>query len=254
MEFTHDCWGRNSYKQSLTSLQMLLNVRNDGLATVRSVPVVPREVRNILNQLPVLSSIPAQVTREKWNLDFQGPLPDLHRTLRRTAGLHNGSDYDISDFWSECAHATQQPLCSVFIVNGNGRAERRASIPPAFQGYVRPPASWYYLLYLCMFLTGDRALAATTLEEDDRSIQDLFFQSIELIEREIGVAPLIIWLPHYSSRLRRGNCKSVDFTEIHPAVLRPKWKDRVKMPGGGLPCYDAADHIVHSIATLPSTE
>lgn len=253
VEFVHDTWAANAHKRSLIALPVITHVRDDGLTSIRSVRVVERAERLRLSRTPLLSSINAALRREQWGVAFEGRLPDLHRTLRRAAGLTNGTDYDISDFWHQCVRATTKPPEWVFVAT-NGTAERKPYLPTFFDGYVRPPASWYYLLYLCLFLTGDRALLATTIEEDDESIRTLFTESIALLEREIGVTPLIVWMPHTSRRLRRPTGAPLDFTEIHPGVFRPGWWDRLPLPACDRTCYQAMDQIVHAVADLPLTE
>lgn len=248
VEFTKDTWANSPHKQGLTSLPVLIRLRAE-VAEVRTVKVVPKSERRRLSISPVLSSISAEMKKPEWGMDFQGSLPDLHRALRVSAGISNGNDYDISDFWPECLRATSLPPPTVFL-EIDGKAERRNSVPPDFQGHARPPASWFYLLYLSMFVTGDRVLVATTIEEDDESIRTFFSQSIERIEKEVGIAPLIVWLPHHSATLRRQSGEPLDFTEINPAVFQTGWADRVSMPEIDMSCYDAADHLIHQIAML----
>ncbi|TSC79964.1 MAG: hypothetical protein G01um101425_441 [Candidatus Peregrinibacteria bacterium Gr01-1014_25] len=249
VEFRNDCFANNAYKQSLTSLPVLTHLRKDK-ASFRCVKVVPKDERSRLTSKSLLSSINARLTKQEWGVDFQGDLPGFHRALRRAAGLQNGSDFDISDFWSSCAREASRPPSSVFVDVG-GKVERRATAPLHGNGYVRPPASWYYLLYLCLFVTGDRALVATTIEEDDESIRTLFLENIALIEEATGFAPLIVWLPHYSRRLNRVTGAPLDFTEIHPAVFQTGWDGRVTMPRDNATCYEAADHLLHEMALLP---
>jgi hypothetical protein len=252
VEFQHDCWAANAYKQSLTALQVLTHLKGS-MVSLRSVPVVPKEYRGTLTQIPPLSAIPATLKKEGWGFEFTGQLPAFHRQLRRTAGCVDGADHDLSGFWSECLQASVLPPSSVFLAK-NGRSWRRSSIPMEFDGYARPPASWYYFLYMCLYCTGHRALVATTIEEDDENIRQLFVENIAYIEQHVGVAPLILWLPHESKRLQRPLGQPVNFTEIHPGVFRPGWRDQITRPPETNTLYDAADHLIHGLATLPFPE
>lgn len=249
VEMKNDCWAANGYKKSLTALPLITDAC-DGRLHVRAVKTIPTEMRRHINMRPVLSSIPAKIDLKKWGIAYQGMLPGLHRTLRQAAGCRDAA-YDTTSLWTECLRATTQPPESVYVESG-GHAARRAWTRDVL-GRCRPPASWYYLLYLCFFVTGDRALVASTIEEDDEEIRTLFTQNIALIERETGVAPLILWTPHYSSRLLRTTREPLDFNEIHPGVFKGGWTERLTLPAHDATCHEAADDYLHQLATMPLT-
>ena len=248
--FVRDTWAANAYKQSLTTIPMLTCIR-DGLASLRSIKVIPKTERTTVSAAQLLNGIPARLQRSKWGIDFQGTLPDLHKLLRCRANMDGNDAFDISDFWMSCAQASSQPPPLIYAERG-GRAVPMTLNGRAIDGYWRPPASWYYLLYLCLFVTGDRALIATTIEEDDESIRNLFLRNIALIEECTGFPPLIVWLPHYSQHLKRPGGAPLNFTEVNPAVFQQGWQEELTMPDPHISCYDAMDHLIHAVASLPS--
>ncbi len=252
VEFTGDCWAANSHKNSLVNLPVMTSLK-DGKARVRTVRVLPQAQRRRLAMNPLLSSLQAQLKREQWGLDFTGPLPEFHKLLRQKAGSSNGCGYDVSTLWSDCLSDSMLPPESAFV-EVEGCAQRRSMPCLDKGGYVRPPASWYYLLYLSLFLTGDRVLLATTLEEDNVSIQTLFEESIALIERQTGVKPLIVWLPHHSEEIVRDSGKPLDFTEINPAVFADDWRTLVSVPSDAPNMYATALSVMHQLARLPIPE
>ena len=251
--FTSDNWAPGGHKQSVTSPQLVTRVCENRVH-LRAMSVVPKSFR-IMSSRPVLASIPAQCKWAMWGFDsFDGMLPAFHSLLRSKAGLNGSGKHDASGFWSECVRRSRKPPPTVFC-EVDGCAVSR---PAEFIGqeiFVRPPASWFYLAYLCLFLTGERALVATAIEDDDESIQQLFVRSIALIEERTGVAPLILETPHHSPRLIRSTgdpiVHPVDFTEIHPAVFQPGWRDHITLPPQDVSFYEAAEMILHQLATMP---
>ena len=249
MGFRRDCWVSNSYKQSLTVLPVIQKVSGN-VVHVRNTKVVTPAFRPNLQHLPVLSSIPAKFARPEWGLEIRGTLADLHHALRTRARGVEDTTPDFSFLWQECLHRSTKPPAYAFVdLGGYARKVQRWDMYAS--SYIRPPASWYYLLYLGMFLTGERALIATTIEEDDESIRMLFVESIAVLKEATGVEPLILWTPHASPTMVTTTSQPLTYNEFHPTVLEDGWTNHVSLPDSHVSCYEASARIADAIARLP---
>ena len=242
--FTGDTWVPRGHKNSVTTVPVMTGV-NENRVVTRNLTVVLKDDRKCLTESKPLSHIPVRFAREEWGVEFDGMLPGFHAQLRTLAGSKSNC-YDISELLSRCARNSSLPPSYVFREE-KGMAVRRTMWEKDDRQYLRPPASWYYLPYLCLFLTGQRALVATVLEDDDDSIQQLFADAIDLIQKAVGIAPLFLWTPHKSERLTRSTGGPVDFTEVHPAVLKPGWRSQISLPADDCVFHQAADHISHQL-------
>ncbi|PIR52419.1 hypothetical protein COU77_00470 [Candidatus Peregrinibacteria bacterium CG10_big_fil_rev_8_21_14_0_10_49_16] len=245
--FSKDVWAPNSYKKSLTALPILDHLRSKlGSYPTRSQRVVSKRDRAHVNTGSVLGEIPAELRCSQWGLNFEGNLKELHLYLRRKAGLTSGDQYDFSLLWETCARTTSMPPQTAFVQNGH-RSVRTHLWLQQDARYVRTGAEWYYLPYLSMFCSGERALLATTIEEDDENIRQYFLENMELLQREIGVEPLIIWEPHYSEHCTRMDGSPLNFTEFNPHLFQTRWQDAIQQPHAALSCYEAMNQLLHSL-------
>lgn len=149
-------------------------------------------------------------------------LVDFHSTLH--ANCFRGSRvYDFSRFFEAIllgAIGTEKAPSKIYYKAG----KKEATIPPNNNfnaGGLRPPADWYYLPYLLLFLSGKRALYSTV--GDDQTVSLWFKEANKICEEEIGFSPLIFDAPE---KAEAEGCKSTLYE--HPLLLRENgWEEKV---------------------------
>lgn len=184
MAFTRDCFsGRNPLKKSYVQIPFLKRGRKGLCSLVQEI--VHPEQRGSLDGM-ILHAIK---TTENT------PITEYHLELRRQAGLEE-VEVDLSDFFLQCldyclAGNGKKPE---FVFVEEGEKEKRMSTKK-LNGHkiCRPPADWFYDLYLMLFVDGQRALLSTV--DDDDNVSGWFRKAIQKIEKITGFLPLIIDTP-----------------------------------------------------------
>jgi hypothetical protein len=192
-----------------------------------------------------LSSIKAHLDGKlPIDISYDGNLPGLHVALRNAIGLTRGHEYDITAMLRECLETASIKPPSYYAYVNDLLTKFRG--PVRKHDNARPDASWYYLLYLALFMTGDRALVATTLEEDDPKIQKYFEANVRRLREATGFCPLILWMPPSSTQLSCTETgERLRFTEIQPAVFRSNWRKQIEPPDPQSTFFEAADGLLH---------
>lgn len=119
-------------------------------------------------------------------------LPDYHRWLRRQAfGDSCARQFDASGLFSSLLCAAETKPRYVYE-NGAKKNTENADLTCS-----RPPAEWYYPLYLSWFLTGNMILFETydNPEGNVGPIKRHFCRTMDLIKKEIGLYPLVVKIP-----------------------------------------------------------
>ncbi len=182
-------------------------------------------------------------------------LPAYHQAMRDRAFGDANAPVDLSEFHRDnlqhCAERGKRDLLPkrIFVRKNEHEEERpvhSGRMPAAFPGNVRPPAEWYYLFYLMLFLDGRRALLSTV--GDDEEVAGWFRDSIDIIETATGERPLIISTPAEASTewIRSGLLECPD-----PELL-DGWEERLRPPMGrsSLTIYQAVLEFERGVLNL----
>lgn len=178
----------NDYKMSLVKPVTLLRAQNGRLIT-RHGKVVHRSQRSNLN-MKILDSIKTESDQS---------LMAFHEQKRLDLGASSDYIIDQSAFLQELAEqclragAPIQPK-SLYVRQGDyeKRVDRQDLDLDSGLDY-RPPAAWYYLPYLALFLDGTMALASTV--DKDPEVLNWFQENSSLLEEICGFKPLLINTP-----------------------------------------------------------
>jgi hypothetical protein len=189
MAFARDSYtSSNEYKTSLAKIPHLFRSRKGGLVVKRENILASHQRENvdgkILDRLETENGI---------------SLVDFHYSLRKSIFGESDCFVDFSSFVKEIARQSVESGSLnmpeyVFIRSGIKEKKVRASEADFSNGQdPRPPADWYYFLYLMLFLDGSCALAST-IDEDPRVIS-WFTANIARIEEICGFKPLFVDTP-----------------------------------------------------------
>jgi len=130
------------------------------------------------------------------------PLPMFHSLIRRVAFGSTNGVYDVSKLHNETlVDAVRRPTEAYQCEKGRDQKVSVSGLS-SFDG-VRPPASWYYPLYLSWFLDG-RMVLLETYDNPESAVpraKILFEETMTAIERETGLKPLVAQIPPLSSRM-----------------------------------------------------
>lgn len=209
--------GENSTKLSYVNIRYLRKSRN-GSIYVKHEKIVAKEIRGVLNNC----------TLHKIQTIFGKNLVDYHYELRKKVLGDGSREIDFSAFYLECVkeclkNSGKKP--SILFVE-DGLREKAISSDFLNEGNItRPPAEWYYPLYLMLFTDGNKALISTV--GDDEKVSSWFADSIKMISEIAGVPPLIIDTPNKVITPRH----SSDLSEIPDWVLNDsQWMEKIRIP------------------------
>lgn len=117
----------------------------------------------------------------------QESLPGYHRRLRQMVFGNNQIQFDSSNLLSALLCAAERKPKYVYE-NGKKKETEKADLACS-----RPPAEWYYPLYLSWFLAGNMVLFETydNPEGNVGPVKRHFCRTMDLIKQEIGLYPLV---------------------------------------------------------------
>lgn len=118
-------------------------------------------------------------------------LPEYHRLIRQSI-LPNYKEADIGEFFNYCLREAKNKPDHVYEKVGDIAVKK--PIDEADLSLSRPPASWYYPLYLSMFVSGKMVLFET-YEDPNKEVEKIkgtFKDAIDQIKNNCGFYPLII--------------------------------------------------------------
>ena len=132
-------------------------------------------------------------------------LSEYHRLLRERVFGMRYDLHDASAFHVECLLKARILPEYVWRETRLGYEEKvyRSQIKAADFPYLRPPAEWYYPLYLSLFLDG-RMVLLETYENPEASVpyaRLLFEKTMRRLEREVGFRPLVVEILPLSKEL-----------------------------------------------------
>jgi hypothetical protein len=232
--FTEDgTFPTNEYKQGLINLPVVRRTRGT-TAEVRAVKLVPKSQRRTLSRRPTLASLRTRMRLPGSRSFVEGLLPAVHRTLRAAAGLRAADTRDLGDLLRALVGC-------------------RSTYPGNSHPWP-PPAKWFYLAYLGMFVGGHRVPVSTPVDEDPPKVQRLFEEATRLLLAAVGYRPLILTIPGRSEHWRTADGRPLRYTAVHPALFLGDWRSRLTMPERTLSCYEAAGRLMDQLVGMPVLE
>jgi hypothetical protein len=148
-------------------------------------------------------------------------LPQYHYNLRASA--FNGNrprEGDISEAFKAYLNvAENKPFYVYENIDGH---EVRVPTAESSLDNARPPADWYYPLYLINFVSGRMVLFETyeNPEGEVGKIREHFQHTMDIIKEGIGVYPLVVEVPPLK----------LPMMYINQAVLSRGWESRILAP------------------------
>jgi hypothetical protein len=235
---------QNAYKHSLVKVPFLSR-DIDGELKIQNQGILPKSEKRGVD-----GKILEHLKTVKGN-----SLPEYHSELRkRVFGSDDRIMANLSDFFinllSQSAGDDHIENPKTIFKEHRGREieypfDRRAFLLPGES--IRPPASWYYIFYMMLFLTGERVLISTV--SDDEKVSGWFNDGIEVSKDACGFEPIIINSPnevgadgHKSNLLEMPQ----SFIEHGLEGLRSK----ISMPRGDCSLFAAMESIERQIIEL----
>lgn len=154
------------------------------------------------------------------------------------------SPYFLKFLKASIKQGNGKPEC-VYVREGD--YERRIQIYELDgQPLNRPPAEWYYLFHLLMYVDGQRALLFG-VGDDDKFVK-MFQRSIDKVREITGFEPIIIYIPDH---IKTDHYISEHLTEIPAWVLDDReWLSKVSMPDFNYSLFDAYTHFERQLIEL----
>lgn len=205
--------GANWSKMSCVKIPWL--DRREGKMLIQNRKIIPKRLREKIQGM-ILSEIPTT---------HGVSLPDYHLELREKV-FGKTTVFDISEFWQECLKEAKSSLPVFTFVKIGDKEVRENNIT----SQSRPPAHWYYPLFLSLFVDGRRILLETY--ENAPDISGLFYQTMEEIRKDIGLSPLVLETP-YSASVEIGEEMFISqaLLECNPTLLKElDWKEKIVFP------------------------
>lgn len=232
--FTRDCYGQHGYKRALITLREIhwkknwLNIQGRKMLEDHS---------GITERRPILRHLTVK-PGDYWGYTVLPgtTLPQFHYGFRsKCLPLHEARvNFDVSDLFEEFLRTSLQvsdvPRRPVDIFMEEDGCDRPVTVTSAFRlngASVRPTASWYYFLYLAMFVTGERALVASL--DDDEDVHAMF-AILEEVREACGIAPFIIWIPYDHQYGEGKHEQRILHNEVNPRLLQSNWRSTIALP------------------------
>ena len=139
-------------------------------------------------------------------------LPHFHAMMRVAVFGHSNPTLDVSLLHAESLkRATRRPEMIYRDIRGYDRIGAIDSMDESLECY-RPPASWYYPLYLSWFLNGSMVLLET-YENPDGGVPEakkLFEQTMFTVQSATGFLPLVVEIPPLTPEMLYCNRHLID--------------------------------------------
>ena len=148
-------------------------------------------------------------------------LPEYHRRLRtRTFGRFCPQTREIGALFSLYLRKAKKHPPWVFEINGS-RTEKKAANKANLHAS-RPPASWYYPLYLANFVSGNLVLFETYENKngDVHKIKAEFRAAMDMIADAIGIYPMVVETP----------ALNLDMMLVNTALFESGWQQQIIVP------------------------
>ncbi len=227
LSFSRDTYFPNPYKRSLVRLPQLKRGRKG--------PFLHYEKVASPCQGQVLLSI-----KTKGIL-----LPDFHHEVLKNV-VCGQKVSDLAGYFRNFAKSLSKHGPS-YVYLRSGDFEKKTYTFDLTDDDFRPPAEWYYLPHLLLFVDGARGLLCTV--NSRRSGPEYFLGSIAEIKREVGVEPLLI--PVLAEiPWEEGNVIEPRGEYIFPdAILKSGWQSEIKISSSSS-LSEVFEDVEHQILRL----
>lgn len=189
MSFHRDAYPnvQNSYKKSLVNIPILFRSKKGTLIT-QGQKISKGDIQGMI--LSEIDSI------------FNKKLPEYHWELMEKAFYEDAKllhKTDVTIFFQSVLNACTKNLPEKMYLRKGVKEELVETKELIRQGLnikdldLRPPATWYYFFYLCLFLDGHKALAST-LDEDPNVLAWFDTNNVQM-EQICGFQPFILDTP-----------------------------------------------------------
>lgn len=170
---------KNGYKKSLVNSPMIFRGRNGKIVAQNIKFSKEKALQNaILSEIKNVNGI---------------SLPEMHWSLMKQAITHDlPVKKDMSDFFSEVLSCAKKNLPRKIFVK-NGKHEQKIDFCNYKLDEARPPADWYYIFHLLLFLEGRYGLASTV--DENQEVINWFRINNQKIKDICGFYPLILDIP-----------------------------------------------------------
>jgi len=152
--------------------------------------------------------------------------------LRSSLAAYPNGNYPSYFFHDDNGHD------AIFYLNGGGVPD------DIHKKSLRPPAEWYYLFYMMMFLDGTAALVRTVGHDNDECCE-WFTKAAQNIKSVCGFEPLFIDVPDqvevngYQSNLFEVGFRLLIPWNAEQGKNSTGWHSRISMPSVAATCYDS---------------
>ncbi|MDD4409782.1 MAG: hypothetical protein PHW52_03985 [Candidatus Pacebacteria bacterium] len=210
---------------NITYVEDVFNTRNKDKVHLIKLPWITGHSKNgnpivkyeKITQFPTAGRVLSSIS-----IDGNGTnLPKYHHQLRMaTFDDCPSEEADISmAFKTFLRSARNKPFYVYENVDGH---EVRTLTRDSSLINARPPAEWYYPLYLLSFMTGKMVLFETyeNPEGEVGKIREHFQHTMDIIKEGVGVYPLVVEIPPLK----------LPMMYINQAVISNDWKSRILAP------------------------
>ena len=148
-------------------------------------------------------------------------LPEYHRRLRsRTFGQYCPPTREIGPLFSLYLRKAKKHPPWVFEVDKFHMVKKAINEANLYAS--RPPASWYYPLYLANFISGNLVLFETYENKsgDVHKIKEDFRAAMDMIMDATGIYPMVVQTPPLD----------LDMMLINTALFESEWRSLISVP------------------------
>lgn len=174
-------------------------------------------------------------------------LPVFHQGWREQILGNDRTEIDLSDFFLKCLQqcldcdTAEEKPDYVFVESSGDKEKTIATKLLGGQKILRPPAEWYYPIYLMLFVDSSRALLSA--DKHSPKSDSLYEEAIGIIKRVTGFSPLIIHIP---KEIKIGYTSNL--LELPEWVLRDKnWKNKIGMPSNDSTLFEAYEYFARRL-------
>lgn len=262
LAFTRDSYGRNPYKDSLVQPRAVkFNKEGKARGTKPVILVPPPQMAMTLRKNPIFQSLRV---REGTYFGIEVPeipLVELHYLLRsKVLGPEGDVQHDISTFHNATLRASMstgpEGTPEHIYLDRDGEEVRVPArlwfdnrLTQTEMDNARPPASWYYTLYLSMFTTGEHVLVSTL---DPYKVYPTFYDTCIEVERLTGKLPLVVWVPYEVDIPQVARSYG---NEVNPSLLlNPSWDQHIKPPSPSAHLFNTMRYFREQILLVPPSK
>lgn len=225
VSFYMTCQSLGLKPMNITYVDDVFNTRNKDKVHLIKLPWIKKHSKNgdpIVEYEKIARFPSAGTVLSSISIDGNGTnLPKYHRNLRMaTFGNDCPEEVDIGKaFKVYLSAAENKPFYVYENIDGH-----EVKVPSAESSLIdaRPPAEWYYPLYLLSFMTGNMVLFETyeNPEGEVGKIREHFQHTMDIIMEGTGLYPLVVEIPPLK----------LPMMYINQAMIGRDWKSQILDP------------------------